>query len=139
MKGWWQVCRTGWVHTRARLAVPDWLRAWNGHGCRAWLPGKLERNPALLFPAPALQGLADGPYYFVMWAWHLLLYCAFVAVFCIFGGLIGLKVGACLGMGSGCRHRQAAWLGSRRQLAGGSCNKCSLGGWAARRQLRQRS
>lgn len=38
------------------------------------------------------QGLGDGPYYFVMWAWHLLLYCAFVMVFCIFGGLIGLKV-----------------------------------------------
>ena len=39
-----------------------------------------------------LQGLSDGPYYVVMWAWHLLLYCAFVMVFCIFGGLIGLKV-----------------------------------------------
>ncbi|PRW44292.1 ABC transporter A family member 7-like isoform A [Chlorella sorokiniana] len=39
-----------------------------------------------------MQGLSDGPYYFVMWGWHLLLYCAFVMVFCIFGGLIGLKI-----------------------------------------------
>lgn len=26
------------------------------------------------------------------YAWHFLLYCAFVAVFCLFGGLIGLKL-----------------------------------------------
>lgn len=52
-------------------------------------------HTAALTPAPCalpLQGLSDGPYYLVMWAWHLLLYCAFVTVFCIFGGLIGLKV-----------------------------------------------
>lgn len=27
-----------------------------------------------------------------MYCWNLALYCAFVAVFCLFGGLIGLKI-----------------------------------------------
>jgi hypothetical protein len=27
-----------------------------------------------------------------MFGWHLALYCAFVAVFCIFGGRIGLRI-----------------------------------------------
>ena len=39
-----------------------------------------------------LQGLGDGVYYLVMFGWHLALYCAFVAVFCTFGGLIGLRI-----------------------------------------------
>ncbi|KAL4858934.1 ABC transporter A family member 5 [Chlorella vulgaris] len=39
-----------------------------------------------------LRGLSDPVYYLVMWAWNLLLYCAFVFVFCVFGGLIGLKI-----------------------------------------------
>ncbi len=36
--------------------------------------------------------MSDPVYYLVMWAWNLLLYCAFVFVFCVFGGLIGLKI-----------------------------------------------
>jgi hypothetical protein len=56
-----------------------------------WFPATppAPRPPAR--PATTLQGLRDSAFYLVLWAWHLLLYLAFVAVFCTFGGLIGLR------------------------------------------------
>lgn len=57
-----------------------------------------SQNPAAAYThttphtTAATQGLSDSVYHAVNYAWHLLLYCAFVAVFCIFGGLIGLKL-----------------------------------------------
>ncbi|KAL4428467.1 hypothetical protein ABPG75_002556 [Micractinium tetrahymenae] len=39
-----------------------------------------------------MQGLSDAAFYFVMYAWAYAVYCAFVAVFCTFGGLIGLRI-----------------------------------------------
>ena len=44
------------------------------------------------FPCVPMQGLRDPAYYVVQYLWHLLLYCSFVAVFCLVGGLIGLRI-----------------------------------------------
>ena len=67
-----------------------------GPGRRRLLPRHVHAplSPAALpsIPHDLLQGLSDGVYYLVMFGWHLALYCAFVAVFCTFGGLIGLRI-----------------------------------------------
>lgn len=39
-----------------------------------------------------MQGLKDGAYYAVQYVWMVLLYCLFMAIFVIFGSLIGLKI-----------------------------------------------
>ncbi len=61
---------------------------------------RLTRLSLAAEPAPPLcpcgfrlpQGLQDGAYYLVQYAWMVGMYCLFMAIFVLFGSLLGLKI-----------------------------------------------
>lgn len=46
----------------------------------------------LASPPPPTQGLRDSVYYLVQYVWMVSMYCLFMAIFVLFGSLLGLSI-----------------------------------------------